>query len=580
MRFLSTIVRMYPRRSALTLICLLFASVAEGVGLLVLLPMLSAATGEKTSATGSLPFGAQQIVTQSLSVVGLTPAVGTLLIVIVLCVAVKVAFTLLAKIQVGYTVTHVATDLRLSLLRALLAARWEYYVRQPVGSFANAVGTEAMRTSMAYFDGIKSVTLFIEAIVVASVAFVVAGKATLALLVPGIVILYGLNSLIHMAHRAGTRQTQLLKSLLAGLTDSLQSIKPLKAMAREELIGPSLQSNTKRLNRAFRREVLSAETLRSAQEIALTTVIIAGLYVALSWWQMPFKVVMIMVLLLARLLTCLARMQQEYQKMRTLESAFWSLQAAIDGANHDREAAPGGLPPHFEKVLCLDKVSFGYGKHRVLWNASLTVPVGSLTAIMGPSGAGKTTIADLFTGLLRPQQGQIWIDDLPLDSVDLRQWRRMIGYVPQETFLLHDTVLQNVTLGDPELSEADAEAALRAAGAWDFVTARPSGIHSSVGERGSTLSGGQRQRIAIARALAHRPKLLILDEVTSALDPETEAEICRMLRGLLDRLTILAISHQPAVVESADRVYRIRHGEVSLVTSDHDSGLIPITPQG
>ena len=580
MRFLSTIVRMYPRRSALTLICLLFASVAEGVGLLVLLPMLSAATGEKTSATGSLPFGAQQIVTQSLSVVGLTPAVGTLLIVIVLCVAVKVAFTLLAKIQVGYTVTHVATDLRLSLLRALLAARWEYYVRQPVGSFANAVGTEAMRTSMAYFDGIKSVTLFIEAIVVASVAFVVAGKATLALLGPGIVILYGLNSLIHMAHRAGTRQTQLLKSLLAGLTDSLQSIKPLKAMAREELIGPSLQSNTKRLNRAFRREVLSAETLRSAQEIALTTVIIAGLYVALSWWQMPFKVVMIMVLLLARLLTCLARMQQEYQKMRTLESAFWSLQAAIDGANHDREVAPGGLPPHFEKVLCLDKVSFGYGKHRVLWNASLTVPVGSLTAIMGPSGAGKTTIADLFTGLLRPQQGQIWIDDLPLDSVDLRQWRRMIGYVPQETFLLHDTVLQNVTLGDPELSEADAEAALRAAGAWDFVTARPSGIHSSVGERGSTLSGGQRQRIAIARALAHRPKLLILDEVTSALDPETEAEICRMLRGLLDRLTILAISHQPAVVESADRVYRIRHGEVSLVTSDHDSGLIPITPQG
>jgi ATP-binding cassette subfamily C protein len=580
MRFLSTIVRMYPRRSALTLICLLFASVAEGVGLLVLLPMLSAATGEKTSATGSLPFGAQQIVTQSLSAVRLTPTVGTLLIVIVLCVAVKVAFTLLAKIQVGYTVTHVATDLRLSLLRALLAARWEYYVRQPVGSFANAVGTEAMRTSMAYFDGIKGVTLFIEAIVVASVAFVVAGKATLALLVPGIVILYGLNSLIHMAHRAGTRQTQLLKSLLAGLTDSLQSIKPLKAMAREELIGPSLQSNTKRLNRAFRREVLSAETLRSAQEIALTTVIIAGLYVALSWWQMPFKVVMIMVLLLARLLTCLAKMQQEYQKMRTLESAFWSLQAAIDGANHDREAAPGGLPPHFEKVLCLDKVSFGYGKHRVLWNASLTVPVGSLTAIMGPSGAGKTTIADLFTGLLRPQQGQIWIDDLPLDSVDLRQWRRMIGYVPQETFLLHDTVLQNVTLGDPELSEADAEAALRAAGAWDFVTARPSGIHSSVGERGSTLSGGQRQRIAIARALAHRPKLLILDEVTSALDPENEAEICRTLRGLLDRLTILAISHQPAVVESADRVYRIRHGEVSLVTSDHDSGLIPITPQG
>ncbi|MDE2059488.1 MAG: ATP-binding cassette domain-containing protein [candidate division NC10 bacterium] len=580
MRFLSTIVRMYPRRSALTLISLLFASIAEGVGFLMLLPMLSAATGEKTQGTGSQLFGTQQVLTQSLSAAGLTPSVGTLLIVIVLCVAVKGAFTLLAKTQVGYTVTHVATDLRLSLLHALLAARWEYYVRQPVGSFANAVGTEAMRASMAYYEGAKGVTLFIEAIVYAAVAFVVAGKATLAFLVPGIAILYGLNRLIRMAHRAGTRQTQLLKSLLACLTDSLQSIKPLKAMAREELIGPSLKSDTKRLDRAYQWEVLSSEALSSSQDVLLAIIIAVGFYVALGRWQMPFSIVMIMTFLFANLLTCLAKIQRQYQRMRTLESAFWSLQAAIDGANRDRETAPGGLPPHLEKAICLDKVSFGYGKHRILWNASLTVPVGSFTAIMGPSGAGKTTIADLFTGLLRPQQGHVWIDNLSLDTVDLRQWRRMIGYVPQETFLFHDTVLRNVTLGDPELSEADAEAALRAAGAWDFVMARPSGIYSSVGERGSTLSGGQRQRIAIARALAHRPKLLILDEVTSALDPETEAEICQTLRGLLDRLTILAISHQPAVVESADRVYRIRHGEIALVTSDHDSGLIPMTPEG
>jgi ATP-binding cassette subfamily C protein len=136
----------------------------------------------------------------------------------------------------------------------------------------------------------------------------------------------------------------------------------------------------------------------------------------------------------------------------------------------------------------------------------------------------------------------------------------MIGYVPQETLLLHDSVLHNVSLGDPEVSEDDAIQALRAAGAWEFVERLPLGIHSTVGERGGKLSGGQRQRIMIARALVHKPRLLILDEATSALDPANEAAIGQTIRHLRGGLTILAISHQTALVEAADRVYRLEKG--------------------
>jgi ATP-binding cassette subfamily C protein len=150
----------------------------------------------------------------------------------------------------------------------------------------------------------------------------------------------------------------------------------------------------------------------------------------------------------------------------------------------------------------------------------------------------------------------------------------MIGYVPQEPFLLHETVLWNVTLGDPEVKEADVETALRAAGAWEFVAELPQQMHSSVAERGTALSGGQRQRIAIARALARHPKLLILDEVTSSLDPQAEAAICRTLQGLRGGLTILAISHQRAMVEAADRIYRIQSGEVILVRDGRDLDLV------
>jgi ATP-binding cassette subfamily C protein len=152
----------------------------------------------------------------------------------------------------------------------------------------------------------------------------------------------------------------------------------------------------------------------------------------------------------------------------------------------------------------------------------------------------------------------------------MHKWRRQIGYVPQESWLLHDTVLNNVTLGDPALTSEDAIKALRSAGAWEFVKKMSQGINSIVGERGGKISGGQRQRIAIARALVHKPRLLILDEATTALDPENEMVICNALRELRGRLTILAISHQPALLEVADQAYRLQNGQAIAVT-DVDS---------
>jgi len=574
MRFLITIARMYPGRSALTLVSLLFASVAEGLSLLLLLPSLNLLTGDSAQGPGNGLSGLGHMLTEALSAIGVTPTVGALLVIMVICLALKAVFLLLANAQVGYTVAHVATDLQLSLLRSLLAARWEFYVRQPVGSLTNAIGTEALRASQAYIQGARTLVVLIQTIVFAGAAFFVTWKGALLSLAVGGMVLFGLRGLVRMTHHAGMRQTQLLKSLLTRLADSLQSVKPLKAMAREELVGSLLGSESKRLNRALRQDVISTEALSAAQDLTMGLLITSGLYVALIQLKLPFNAVLVMILVLSRSFASLGKTQRQYQKMKSYESAFWSLQAIIEDTRRARETNPEGTSPRLDKSVRLNNVSFGYEKISVLRNASLTVPAGSFTTIMGLSGEGKTTIADLTIGLLRPQQGEILIDNVPLEQVDLRQWRRMIGYVPQESFLLHETVLWNVTLGDPEVNEADVEVALRAAGAWEFVAELPQQIHSSVAERGMALSGGQRQRIAIARALARRPKLLILDEVTSSLDPQTEAAICRTLQGLRGRLTILAISHQPAVVEAADRIYRIQNGEAILVRDGRDLDLL------
>jgi len=143
--------------------------------------------------------------------------------------------------------------------------------------------------------------------------------------------------------------------------------------------------------------------------------------------------------------------------------------------------------------------------------------------------------------------------------------------VPQDTILLHDSVLHNVTLGDPELTEADAERALRAAGAWEFVSKLGQGLETIVGERGGKLSGGQRQRIVIARALVNQPRLLILDEATSALDKDSEEAVRQTMETLKGQLSILAISHNRAMVQAADHVYQLSEGGALLLDEQGQS---------
>jgi ATP-binding cassette subfamily C protein len=569
MRLLFTFLRAYPSQSAITLTALLFAGLIEGFGLSLMVPLLTIAVSGNNATAGAELSGAtstlEQIVREFFGSLGLTPSIGMLLIFFVAAMTAKAFIMLAANKRVGYTVAQVATDLRLDLIRALFETRWEYFISQPTGKLTNSIATEAERSGKAYLNGIKILTAVLHAIVYTTIAFLVSWKATLVALTAGIFIIILFRRYVQKSKKAGKRQTKLMQSLLSFLTDSLIMIKPLKTMAREHLADAVLQKKVVGLKKAIKKQVFAGTALSAFQEPITVALMATGLYWVLVVWKLPIAGVLVMLYMLQKVMKRLQKIQTLYQAMVVGESAYWSLVAKVKEAKKTKEILTGHEQISLNHSIRLDHVSFRYSERWILQNANLEFPRGSFSAIVGPSGVGKTTVIDLITGLLRPQRGEILLDDTPLTEIDIRHWRQMIGYVPQETLLLHDTVLVNVTLGDNEISHREVEYALQESGAWEFVQTLPQGLDTVVGERGHKFSGGQRQRLAIARALVHQPKLLILDEATTALDPENEAAICETLRKLKGKHTILAISHQPAILKVAERAYRLEGGKASLV---------------
>jgi ATP-binding cassette subfamily C protein len=556
--------RNYPISSALMVLGLIFAALAEGVGIGAMLPLFALVLRQQAGTDAAELGGETDIerrVADLFTSMGIEVTLTNLAIVLLSTLIVKAGLVIAAKRQVGYTVAQSATDLRLRLLEALMSARWRYFVDQRMGIMTNAFSTESERSATAYLYATTVLSLLINSFFYTVIAFLISWEAMVAAFVSSAIGMVLLAPLVRATRKAGNKQTVLMRNLINRLSDTLQALKPLKAMSRENQIAPLLSEDTAKLNRALQRKVLATESLAAVQEPIIATCLVFVFGFCMVYLALPPSRLLVLGFVFVRLLTQLARAQRQYQNLTTQESAYWAIEKTIAQTLVESEVDTGEQAPVLEQQISLDAISLQYGDQVVFDEASLEIPAGEITALVGPSGSGKTTISDLVIGLVEADSGTVAIDGVPLDQVSKRAWRERIGYVPQEMFLINDTIRVNVTLGEDGLGDAEVEAALRAAGAWEFISKLPDGVDTRVGERGAMISGGQRQRIAIARALIHKPALLVLDEATTALDPETEASLWKTMLDLRGTVTILAVSHQTQLANIADRIYRVENGK-------------------
>ncbi len=573
-KIFSVFVRRYPRQTFLVILAMLLATLAEGFGISIFIPLLNFILNEPSGAMvpanvepGSIQAQLHRFMMSLSESYGAGNLVGGLLLIFVGCIFIMCILVIIAQRYVGYTGARIATDLRLDMFRALFDARWEFFQQHTMGKLVNAIASESTKASTVFTFGTSIASVLIETIIFFCFSLFVSWQATIIAMFVGLFILVALKVFVNRSRRAGERATKAMQSLMGIMGDSLVSIKSLKAMGRDDFADEVLQKKTDKLNRIARKIVNSNTALSNLQEPLIMGFMALVLYVSLVQLSITLASVLAMVYLIRKVLKNIKKLQTVYQKYTVIESAYNSFCEKLEHARREKEIMTGDREPIFGERLRFVGVSFSYGQNCILKNLNLILPKNKFVALIGPSGVGKTTITDLVLGLLRPKSGDIWIDDLPLAHVDIRKWRRKIGYVPQETILLHDSIAANIALGDQRISDKQIEKSLRLAGAWEFVSELPQGIHTTVGERGGKISGGQRQRIAIARALINEPELLILDEATTALDPKIEEDICRTLKVLSAKVTIFAISHQQAILEAAEIAYRLENGAISLIKS-------------
>ena len=581
-KFAQALVVDAPRRIAFVVALLLATSVTEAFGILMLLPLLElAGMGGAGGEIGALVG----MMRQAAAALGVELTLPTVLGVFLVLAAVRSAAAWQRDVLMVRTQLEFVDRFRARFYRAIAQAEWEELSRHRSSELQNVLTVDVARASLGAKHLLNLMSTLMLTAAQITLALLISPLITAVAIGIGACLLGIVYPLARQAAGLGTQLTGANRDFFTTVSEFLAGLRFARSHDAEAL---HVRRFTDQLAAVRGRRVAFVRANATAR--AIIWIASAAAVVALVWFTAraggaALPELLIVVLIFGRLLPVASALQQCFLGLVNALPAYTHAQEA-----HQRLAAAAQIDPMAElpgdrvpadraacttarsddrmklrHAMTLKDVSFQFhaAEGRLgLDHVDLAVAAGAITVVTGPSGAGKSTLADILAAVVAPTHGAVFVDDTRLTAANRRRWRRSIAYVPQEPYLFHDTIRANLKVTCPDASDWALERALRRAGAEGFVHALPKRLDTVVGEGAATLSGGERQRLTLARALLREPTLLVLDEATSHVEPDTERLIAEVLATLRGTMTIVAIAHGGLLSAAADAVVRLEAGRV------------------
>lgn len=534
---------------------MLLQSVTTGIGLFLILPLLDLIG---LSVGGGHPRLMAPIQT-SFDALGLPLNLVSMLVFYTLVLSLVAWIGYMEQVtsnrlQKGYT-----QHLRLKLYQALLDVPWPFFLSRKLSDMLHVLTTQVQGVTLCNHQALRLINQFFLVSAYIALGFMLSWQMTLCAVACGMLLLALMLPAQRLTSKVGKRQLEQSQTLFQSITEQLSALKMIKATALEPEFMAILSQNSNQAETQLQQIMLLTERNRLLFRLVSVALLSVFMYAALNIFLLPVATVLLLFIVFARVLPLVSSTQQMYQRLLQHLPAFDGISEFEQSLKHAMPEDTPQKPIAFNTAIRVEHLSFAYPKtphQQVLSELSCVIPKNKTICISGPSGVGKSTFADMLTGLIKPTEGGVWVDDTRLSEAHSQSWRKRIAYVTQDPFLFHATVRDNLTWFKNDRSDEALYEALKLARA-DFVLQLEDGLETMIGDRGVRLSGGERQRLALARALLMQPDILILDESTNALDTENVEAIQGVLNALHGRMTIIIITHQLEMIKLADQVIEL-----------------------